>query len=72
LINIVHNQLIVKPVEVVITRDQFKPFIALCTGERNTRVGSYYYLMLFIFSLFFLANWRSPSEINIEENSAGR
>jgi hypothetical protein len=40
----VQNQLIIKPGESIAAYDQFKPFIALCTGQGNTRVGLYYHL----------------------------
>ncbi|CAF1018260.1 unnamed protein product [Adineta steineri] len=56
LITIIDNKLIIKPSESIILRDQFKPFVALCTGQENIRVVS----------------WQSPLQINIEENSNAR
>ncbi|CAF1442130.1 unnamed protein product [Adineta ricciae] len=56
LIRIVFNQLIIQPNESSILRDQYKPFIALCSGQENIRVVS----------------WESPSLIHIEENGNGR
>ncbi len=55
LIEVIHNELIVKPTESIILRDQNKPFIALCTGEGNTRVGLYFRFFVSIqYDLFFL------------------
>jgi len=74
----VDNQLILKPIETVILRDQFKPFIALCTGQGNTRVGLYQNILCiqcylsFPFFFLFSVTWRSPSQIDIEENSSNR
>ncbi|CAF3998277.1 unnamed protein product, partial [Rotaria sp. Silwood2] len=55
-IKIVYNQLIIQPAESIVSRNQFKPFIALCTGQKNTRV----------------ATWQSPSQIDIEKDSNAR
>jgi hypothetical protein len=44
LINILHGQLIIKPSEPIVLRDQFKSFVASCTGQPNTRVGRYFQL----------------------------
>ena len=41
LIKIVHNQLIIRPVDSVVSYDQYKPFIALCTGQGNTQISLY-------------------------------
>ena len=38
--DIINAELIVQPSESIIFREQFQPFIALCSAERNTRVGS--------------------------------
>ena len=43
-INILHGQLVIKPSESIVLRDQFKSFVASCTGQPNTRVGLYYCL----------------------------
>ncbi|CAF0901870.1 unnamed protein product [Rotaria sordida] len=56
LIEIVYNQLIIQPAESIVSRYQFKPFIALCTGQKSTRV----------------VTWRSPSQIDIEEDNNAR
>ena len=68
---LIRNELIVKPAENVIRRDQYKPFIALCTGEGNTRVGSYFE---FLFDVIrrVLVSWRSPSDVDIEEKNHER
>ena len=34
-------QLIIKPSEPIILRDQYKSFVASCTGQPNTRVGQW-------------------------------
>ncbi|CAF0882348.1 unnamed protein product [Rotaria sp. Silwood1] len=56
LIKIVNNQLLIQPIESIISHNQFKPFIALCTGLKNTRVDT----------------WQSPSQIDIEEDGNAR
>jgi hypothetical protein len=73
----IDNQLILRPTDTVILRDQFKPFIALCTGQGNTRVGLYQNILCIQYYLsfprfFFSVTWRSPSYIDIEENSRNR
>ncbi|UJR34965.1 hypothetical protein I4U23_027743 [Adineta vaga] len=55
-IQIVSNRLIIKPNESIISRDQYKPFIALCSGQENIRVVS----------------WQSPSFSDIEEKNNAR
>jgi hypothetical protein len=42
LIHILHGQLVIKPSESIVLRDEFKSFVASCTGQPNTRVGLYY------------------------------
>jgi len=39
LISISHGELMIKPSEPIVLRDQFKSFIASCTGLLNARVG---------------------------------
>ncbi|CAF1391848.1 unnamed protein product [Adineta steineri] len=56
LINISHGQLVIKPSESIVLRDQFKSFVASCTGQPNTRV----------------ATWRSPLQIDIAEDDTAR
>jgi hypothetical protein len=55
--------------DTIILRDQYKPFIALCTGQGNTRVGLYFEIFGFLFDIIdrFLVSWRSPSDVDIEE-----
>ncbi|CAM2704547.1 unnamed protein product [Rotaria socialis] len=56
LIPILHGQLVIKPSESIVLRDQFKSFVASCTGLPNTRV----------------ATWRSPLQIDIKEDDTAR
>ena len=45
LINNLNGQLVIKPSEPILLRDQFKSFVASCTGLPNTRVGLCYDLL---------------------------
>ncbi|UJR10788.1 hypothetical protein I4U23_014975 [Adineta vaga] len=56
LINLSFGQLVIKPSESIVLRDQFKSFVASCTGQPNTRV----------------ATWRSPLQIDIAEDDTAR
>lgn len=55
--------------DTIILRDQYKPFIALCTGQGNTRVGLYFetFWVFIRYNRSFLVSWRSPSDVDIEE-----
>lgn len=74
-IPIIHGQLIIKPSEPIVLRDQFRSFVASCTGQPNTRVGSLKINVLIssidLFS-FSLATWRSPLQIDIVEDDTAR
>jgi hypothetical protein len=48
--------LIIKPSETLLTRDQYKSFIALCTDQSNNQV----------------IGWRSPQQRDIPENENDR
>ncbi|CAF4879276.1 unnamed protein product [Rotaria sp. Silwood1] len=52
----IYGQLVIKPSEAIVLRDQFKSFVASCTGLPNTRV----------------ATWRSPLQIDIKEDETER
>ena len=41
LVGLLRAQLVIKPSESLILRDQFKSFVASCTGQPNTRVGRF-------------------------------
>ncbi|CAF1311063.1 unnamed protein product [Rotaria magnacalcarata] len=52
----VHANLVLRPSSTSLTRDQFKSFVASCTGESNTRV----------------IGWRSPQQTDVPENEHDR
>ncbi|UJR22927.1 hypothetical protein I4U23_025955 [Adineta vaga] len=53
---LIHAELVIKPSETSLTRDQYKSFIALCTGQSNDRISV----------------WRSPQHKDISENDNDR
>jgi len=62
LIHILHGQLVIKPSESIVLRDEFKSFVASCTGQPNTRVGLYHCSFSIEYSIHLL---RSYLEISI-------
>jgi len=52
----VHGDLVIKPSETSLTRDQYKSFVASCTSQSNTQV----------------VGWRSPQQRDIPENEHDR
>ncbi|CAF1419129.1 unnamed protein product [Adineta ricciae] len=50
------GQLIIKPAETSLTRDQYRSFVASCTGQSNSRV----------------VGWKSPQQRDIPENEHDR
>jgi hypothetical protein len=52
----VHGDLVIKPSETSLTRDQFKSFVASCNAQSNSRV----------------IGWRSPQQRDIPENEHDR
>jgi hypothetical protein len=52
----IHGELVIKPSETSLTRDQYKSFVALCTSESNSRV----------------TGWRSPQQKDISGNENDR
>ncbi len=52
----IHGELIIRPNESLLTRDQYKSFIALCIGQSDSRV----------------IGWRSPQQRDIPENENDR
>ncbi|CAF0794698.1 unnamed protein product, partial [Didymodactylos carnosus] len=56
LFNTVWSDLIIKPNDALLTRDQYRSFIASCTGQSDTKVIS----------------WRTPQQTEVPENDAAR
>jgi hypothetical protein len=52
----VHGDLVIKPSESSLTRDQYKSFVASCSGQSNSRI----------------IGWRSPQQNDIPENEHDR
>ncbi|CAF1364445.1 unnamed protein product, partial [Didymodactylos carnosus] len=52
----IRSDLIIKPIDSTLTRDQYRSFIASCTGQSNTKV----------------INWRTPQHVDIPENDTAR
>lgn len=52
----VHGDLLLKPSAASLTRDQYRSFVASCSGQSNTRV----------------IGWRSPKQMDIPENEHDR
>ncbi|CAF0836880.1 unnamed protein product [Rotaria sordida] len=52
----VHGDLVLKPSGTLLTRDQYKSFVASCTGQSHTRV----------------IGWRSPQHVDIPANENDR
>lgn len=56
LVSQVHSDLVIKPSETSLTRDQYKSFVASCTGQSNSRI----------------IGWRSPQQKDVPENEHDR
>ncbi len=52
----IHGELIIRPSESLLTKDQYKSFIALCIGQSNSQV----------------LGWRSPQQRDVAENENDR
>lgn len=55
-LSLIHAELVIRPGDSPLTRDQYKSFIALCTGEASDRIIA----------------WRSPQQKEISENDNAR
>lgn len=52
----IHCELVIKPSQSLLTRDQHRSFIALCTDKSDDRI----------------INWRSPQQKDVPENTNDR